>query len=60
MLVLDLGARLPEPSADADDQFGQVRSLRTGSSRPVRAVWQTPMAVDEMQALVRAIYPTSN
>ena len=30
----------PEPSADANDQFGQVRSLRTGSLRPVRAVWQ--------------------
>src|SRR5271165_6304157 len=40
MLVLDLGARLPEPSADANDQFGQVRSLRAGSLGPVRAVWQ--------------------
>jgi hypothetical protein len=40
VLVLDFGARLPDPSADADDQLGQVRSLRTGSLRPVRAVWQ--------------------
>jgi predicted aconitase/predicted aconitase with swiveling domain len=38
VLVLDRGTCLPDASAGAGDQFGQIRPLRTGSLRPRRAV----------------------